>query len=249
MSVKANPKLVAVRIGDVLKYDTTVNEIERMASGTFSFARESFPGEGITSVRAQRIYDWLTTLFKRKIHDTEKLQYLQTFLPGITTPAMRNNVNQILRQSGIPLELRVESEDESDFNARNFHPEVRAHARDLFLKGDYFHAVLEAAEAYNAAVKQKSGLGDLDGQGLMNKAFSSQNPVIWLTPCTTDTEKNIQDGYRFIAAGLMSAIRNPTAHAPALSFPIGRDDALDILSQISYSFRWLDRASTRRSGS
>ena len=132
----------------------------------------------------------------------------------------------------------------SDFDARKFHPEVIAHSRDLFLKGHYFHAVFEAAKAYNAAVKMKSGLTELDGQALMNKVFSSQKPIIRITPCTTETEKNVQDGYRFIAAGLMSAVRNPTAHEPAMSFPIEREDALDILSLISYLFRWLDKTNT-----
>jgi uncharacterized protein (TIGR02391 family) len=245
MNTKANPKLAAIRIGDSLKYDTSVNEIDRIASAAFPFAREEFPSEGITSVRARRIYDWLMTLFKQRLPDAEKLQLLQSFLISLTPPNMRNAINQILQECGIPLKMG-ELVDMSDFDARRFHPEVVAHSRDLFLKGHYFHAVFEAAKAYNAAVKMKSGLTELDGQALMNKVFSSQKPIIWITSCTTETEKNIQDGYRFIAAGLMSAVRNPTAHEPAMSFPIGREDTLDILSLISYLFRWLDKANTGR---
>ncbi|MBC7257086.1 MAG: TIGR02391 family protein, partial [Chloroflexi bacterium] len=105
-----------------------------------------------------------------------------------------------------------------------------------------FHAVFEAAKAFNARVKEKSGIWDLDGQPLMNKVFSAQSPIIKVSPCRTDTEKNIQDGYRSLAAGLMAAIRNPTAHEPALSFPIGREEALEVLSLISYLFRCLEKA-------
>jgi uncharacterized protein (TIGR02391 family) len=244
MNTKPNLKLAAVKIGNFFKYNTSLNEIDRIASAAFPFAREEFPSEGITSVRAQRIYDWLMTLFKQRIPDTDKLQLLQDFLISLTPPNMRKTINQILQECRIPLKID-EPVDMSDFDARKFHPEVVAHSRDLFLKGHYFHAVFEAAKAYNAAVKMKSGLTELDGQALMNKVFSSQKPIIRITRCNTETEKNIQDGYRFIAAGLMSAVRNPTAHEPAMSFPIGREDALDILSLISYLFRWLDKANTR----
>jgi uncharacterized protein (TIGR02391 family) len=243
MNTKANPKLAAIRIGDFLKYDTSMNEIDRIASAVFPFAREEFPSEGITSVRAQRIYEWLMTRFKHKLSDAEKLHLLESFLISLTPPKMRNAINQILQECGIPLKMG-ELVDMSEFDARKFHPEVIAHSRDLFLKGHYFHAVFEAAKAYNAAVRMKCGLTGLDGQALMNKVFSSQKPIIWITSCTTETEKKLQDGYRFIAAGLMAAVRNPTAHEPATSFPIGTEDALDMLSLMSYLFRWLDKAKT-----
>jgi hypothetical protein len=40
----------------------------------------------------------------------------------------------------------------------------------------------------------------------------------------------------------MQAIRNPTAHEPALDWPISREDCLDILSFLSFLFRALDKA-------
>jgi uncharacterized protein (TIGR02391 family) len=249
MIPKANPKLAAINIGDSLKNDTTVNEISRTASGVFPFTREQFPSEAITSTRAALIYEWLMTLFKQECSDDEKRKLLRTFLHGITPVAKRPIVQEILQECGILLELKTVSEDEKEFDNRRFYAEINKHSRDLFLIGQHFHAVFEAAKAFNAAVKQKSGLLKLDGQGLMNKAFSSQTPLIKITRCTTETEKNIQDGYRFIADGLMSAIRNPTAHEPARSFPIGREDALDILSLISYLFRWLDKAVVQKENS
>jgi hypothetical protein len=38
-----NLRLIALRVGDELKYDSTVNEIGRLASSFFRFQRESFP--------------------------------------------------------------------------------------------------------------------------------------------------------------------------------------------------------------
>jgi hypothetical protein len=40
----------------------------------------------------------------------------------------------------------------------------------------------------------------------------------------------------------MSAIRNPTAHEPAVDWPIDLVDCLDILSFISFLFRQLEKA-------
>ncbi|GAB4479979.1 MAG: hypothetical protein Kow0088_21290 [Anaerolineales bacterium] len=246
MNTRPNPKLAAIRIGDALKYDTSVNQIDRIASGTFRFGREDFPSKGITSVRAQHIYDWLMSLFKQQISDTEKIESLEKFLLGITPPSKREDIHKILQECGIPSALGSESEDEKNFDSHGFHAEVVRHARPLFIKGHYFHAVFEATKAFNALVKQESGIMDLDGQPLMNKVFSTQSPIIKVSPCTTDTEKNIQDGYRSLAVGLMAAIRNPTAHEPALSFPIGREECLEVLSLVSYLFRCLEKAATQK---
>ena len=40
----------------------------------------------------------------------------------------------------------------------------------------------------------------------------------------------------------MSAIRNPTAHEPALHWPISEQDAADILSLVSFLLRQYDKA-------
>jgi hypothetical protein len=40
----------------------------------------------------------------------------------------------------------------------------------------------------------------------------------------------------------MAAIRNPTSHEPAVDWPIGREDCLDILGFISFLYRKLDVA-------
>ena len=52
----------------------------------------------------------------------------------------------------------------------------------------------------------------------------------------------MQDGVKFLSAALMNAIRNPTAHEPAVDWPISLPDCLDILSFISFLFRQLDKA-------
>ncbi|MDW8236056.1 MAG: TIGR02391 family protein [Bacteroidia bacterium] len=168
---------------------------------------------------------------------------MSKFIDSITPNHLKDKVYGIFRKHGIKLKQLYESPDSGEFESRRFHPMVVQHAKSLFQKGEYFHAAFEAAKAFNSEVKDKSGLQE-DGVSLMNKAFLRDKPVLHITPCRTETEKNIQDGYRFLAAGLMAAIRNPTAHEPALSMLMGRQEALEILGLILYLFRQLEKAYT-----
>lgn len=132
-------------------------------------------------------------------------------------------------------------EDLSAFMARGFHSEVIKHCKGLFLQRNYFHAVFEACKAFNLAVRTQSQ-SSKDGADLMLQVWGCDKGVLKLTPCRSETDHNIQDGVKFLAAGLMRAVRNPTAHEPAIEWPIGRGDCLDILGLISFLFRQLDKA-------
>jgi len=70
----------------------------------------------------------------------------------------------------------------------------------------------------------------------------SINGALKLNSGKTKSEQNVQEGVKFLSAGLMQAMRNPTAHEPALDWPINKLDCLDMLSFISYLFRQIDLA-------
>jgi uncharacterized protein (TIGR02391 family) len=118
---------------------------------------------------------------------------------------------------------------------------VVRHSQHLFLQGNYFHAVFESAKAYNKLVREKAQ-GDKDGEALMLEVWGCERGVLKVTRCETDTDRNVQDGIKFLSAGLMRAIRNPTAHEPAIDWPISEEDCLNILSFLSFLFRKLDEA-------
>ena len=44
-----NLELIATKIGNYVKYTTTINEINRAAKPIFKFPRQEFPNESITS--------------------------------------------------------------------------------------------------------------------------------------------------------------------------------------------------------
>ena len=148
MSGKPQFKLAAVKVGDLLKYSTTINEINRTAASVFSFNCESFPIEGITSQRARLIFDWLMSLFKQRISDAEKRDLAKTFLMNITPENERSQIIQVLIDTGIIEAAENEGgaaptgdgTSETELLKRTFRPE-------LFLKLPVEPAMSEALVA------------------------------------------------------------------------------------------------------
>ena len=89
---------------------------------------------------------------------------------------------------------------------------VRRASRHLFADGHYAVAVEKALVCVNNTVKDKSGLCDADGEGLMRTAFSAKKPMLIFNNLETTSEKNEQRGYMDLYAGAMAGIRNPRAH-------------------------------------
>jgi uncharacterized protein (TIGR02391 family) len=232
-----NYNYVALQVSDLLKYSTTLNEIDRSAKSIFPFLKEEFPEDSITSDRAKSIHDWILTLAKQEINNEEKNNYLIKFLKHITPADEIKEVDKILHEAGIDLSL---DESTNEFYSRNFYPLIYKHCLNLYKQGNYFHAVFEATKVYNQMVKDKAK-SEKDGFALMMDAWSA-NGVLKVTRCETETDKNVQEGLKFLSAGLIKAIRNPTAHEMAISWTISKEDCLDLLSFISFLLRQVDKA-------
>lgn len=232
-------KIVATKVGDLLKYSTSCNQIDRYAESVFEFKRDNFLCESITSSRAITIYQWILTLAHQQIDEQKKQQQLKTFLKLITPQDQIKQVDMILKEAGFS--SLFDNESIKEFYERNFHRAIHEHCLNLYKQGNYFHAVFEASKVYNLMVKQKAGINNKDGVSLMMEAWGV-NGVLKVTSCITETDRNFQEGLKFLSAGLMQAIRNPTAHEPAIYWPISKEDCLDLLSFISYLLRQIDKS-------
>lgn len=236
----ANYRLIAIQIGDALKNTTSINEINRIAGAIFSFQCESFPNDSITSSRAKLVYDWILSLARQKMGEDERNRLLKSFCDQLSCDSeLHATVHSILQAAGVP--LGEDCKDKNEFLQRGFHIEVIKHCQVLFLQGNYFHAVFEACKVYNKLVGEKA-LSLKDGEPLMMEVWGWQNGVLKITACQTETDRNVQDGIKFLSAGLMRAMRNPAAHEPALHWPITKEDCLDMLSFVSFLLRQLDKA-------
>lgn len=234
-----NIRHIATQFGDRLKYDTSVNEIDRIGQSILRINKDSFPNNSITSVRAQTIYNWIMSLGNSPMSDDERTKRLVQFCLELTPDTQKGEVAEFLEKNGCPYNI-VYKDSLNDFYKRNFHEEIIKHSKKLFLQGNYFHAVFESAKAFNNAVKKKS-FSDKDGEKLMMEVFSLMG-VLKINSGQTETERNVQDGIKFLSSGLMRAVRNPTAHEPALDWSINKQDCLDLLSMISFLYKQLDRA-------
>jgi uncharacterized protein (TIGR02391 family) len=235
-----NAPALAVELGDYLKYDTTINEIDRCAATTLGCARESFPNPAITSQRAQGIYDWVLSSAKHSSKPEVFSKKIVDFVRRIAPSERIEAVFEICRRNGISSSL-LGDPDAKLFYERAFHSNVQKHSKSLFLQKNYFHAVFEACKAFNNAVREKSKM-QKDGESLMLAAWDPANGSLKVTACVTETDRNIQDGLKFLSAGVMKAMRNPTAHEPALEWPISKQDCLDFLGFISFLWSQLDKA-------
>lgn len=63
-------------------------------------------------------------------------------------------------------------------------------------------------------IRARTGL-DLDGENLVNNAFSLQQPRLIFSELETDSGRNDQKGFMEILKGSYKGIRNPKAHSLA----------------------------------
>ena len=237
-----NIELVAIQIGDVLKDHISVNKINRVATAVFPFQCEEFPNDSITAERARLTYNWIMSLGNHSCSLGKRQQLLITFVKSLSRDEddLQHTLLTILNDCGV--DTAIDNEDVLErFDKNQFHPEIIAHCKGLYGQGNYFHAVFEAVKVYNNLVKSKTQSAE-DGTQLMHRVWDARNGVLKVNACASETDRNVQDGIRFLSAGLMSAIRNPTAHEPALQWPVDEQDAIDILSLVSFLLRQCDKA-------
>lgn len=125
------------------------------------------------------------------------------------------------------------------FEARNIYEPLPNTVRDLFDNGHYAQATFECLKFLDREVARLSSLSET-GKSLMMKAFSETTPVLKLNPLANDTQRSEQEGYKFIFAGIMMAVRNPRGHEYTIKDTL--DNCLDHLSFASVLFRRLESA-------
>jgi uncharacterized protein (TIGR02391 family) len=124
--------------------------------------------------------------------------------------------------------------------SRNIHSEVFKYCNAELVVENYFHSVFEATKSIAERIREKTGL-IIDGVILIDCAFSTTNPLLKINNLTTDTERSEHLGLANIIKGLFGIIRNPTAHEPKIKFIIDEEEAIDLLTAVSYVHKRLDK--------
>lgn len=124
------------------------------------------------------------------------------------------------------------------FDERNIHSRIQAISKKLFDDGHYASATFEAYKLVDKAVADLAKINE-SGVKLMMKAFNEQTPLIKLTNMTSTSEKDEQEGYKFIFSGSIMAIRNPRGHE--YDVKDSPTECLDHLSLASMLLRRIER--------
>lgn len=178
--------------------------------------------------------------------------------------SQRTRLNTVLAFSGlvlhedgkIRLSEKVETLSEAqmrinrlkaELSKRKIHPDVLKFCQEELANNNLFHAVLEATKSVAEKIRQKTGLAG-DGADIVDKAFGMKAPLLRINKLQTDTEKSEQKGFTNLLKGMFGVFRNVPAHKPKISWQIDEQDALDLLSLISYLHRRLDKAISVRRG-
>ncbi len=171
----------------------------------------------------------------------------------------RGELNMILSFSELSImddgkvtRAKVEESDMKDAYARSdalrtalevrgAHPEILIHCRAELLEENYSHVVFEAIRSVEERVRKLSNL-TADGTGLVNTAFSVKAPILAINTLKTEAEVSEQMGFGNILAGLLGVVSDPAAEDSDIMWPMKEQDALDILSLLSFVHRKLDGA-------
>ncbi|MFA6285217.1 MAG: TIGR02391 family protein [Parcubacteria group bacterium] len=134
-------------------------------------------------------------------------------------------------------EILLEKKNTKLFNERKLHSSVVFASKRLFANKHFSQSILEACKLLNKRVQELSG-STRDGKALMLDVFSVNNPKLKFNKLAGQSEKDEQEGFMHLFAGLMHGIRNPKGHEIInLKDPYR---ALEYLGFISLLFRKLD---------
>lgn len=131
------------------------------------------------------------------------------------------------------------------FDRMQFHPRVIRVSESLFKTGNYAQAIFEAFKAVDNFVKEKTAL-TLDGQALMSKVFDENEPIIKLNDLLTRSDRDEQEGFKFMFKGATIGIRNPKAHGNVIQTDPYR--TLEYLSFASLLMRRIEEGKVVRLG-
>jgi len=129
---------------------------------------------------------------------------------------------------------RLPADGDHPFDVRNIISDLPSEVRRLFDNGHYAQATFEAFKYLERVVQSHARLKK-SGWNLMMEAFNEESPLIPLNSLADLSERDEQQGYKFLFAGGMMGIRNPRAHDPTINDD--PDTCLDHLSFVSMLLR------------
>ena len=112
---------------------------------------------------------------------------------------------------------------------------------EVIAADNYFHAVLEASKRIADKLRTTTGLTD-DGGTLVDAAMCGLSPLLAINALASESQRSEQSGFADLVKSTFGMFRNPSAHQVRILWPMGKEDAEDLLSLASVIHRRLDAA-------
>lgn len=222
--------------------------------------------DGATATKWRRIYNSFVNDQNKNQNNIRILKYIELVLSPSRYlnqvakyyKILEDEINPVLAFAGLELgrngkichRTKVETISEAQKRAktlkaelerRNVHYAIFQYCKAELLNNNYFHAVFEAVKGLMERIREISCVS-FDGINLIEYVFSNNSPIVIINNWQTNSERDEHKGFGNLLKGLCSMLRNPEAHEPKVTWPISEQDALEILSIISYCHRRLDNA-------
>lgn len=193
----------------------------------------------------ERIIDFIDNEFPKNKKYQKMITKLKTLIKEKSysypvTTNFKENVMSIL----VDLITTYDLDRTTDYYI-NLHPKVQEHSLNLFENGHYAEAIFESVKALNNYVKDKAQIIDKDLSNAMAKAFDENKPIIRLNDLVTRSDKDEQEGFKFLYMGAMKGIRNPKAHDTIKQED--KNKTLEYLAFISLLFRRAEEGKVEKS--
>lgn len=144
------------------------------------------------------------------------------------------------------------------FHWRNLHPRIREVAAEYYIKGDYYHAFLEATKSYKNAVKDKSLVSVSNDYDIMVQSFG-KDKILRVTSkfkqrpngksFSDVTLNDIEDAQKLLSTGVVCGGRNVLSHEEISDLKTSglftEKNCLDMLSILSHLYERLDDAQVK----
>ena len=249
----------------------TKSELERhLRESKIVLVNEGSYNNGIYCKIGLNKRDWLYNCFANEINNTHSFNKIIKFIEIVMNPINYTKVekrekyqfileelNKILLLLGCQIDssgklieiAKANNLDEVDRRVnslkkrlydRNIHSEVTKYCIQDYLREDYFDTVFEATKGLAERVREISGLNS-DGNELFQNAFATKDPYIILNMLATESERNEYNGLKELLIALFHLVRNPMAHTPKINWKQNENEALDILTIVSFAHKYLDK--------
>jgi len=126
-----NFELIAIILGDELKYKSSIKEIQRIAKATLKIEPFKHFNESITSERAQLVYDWIMSLTNSGLPLKEKINRCVYFMEQFELS--EEIKNKILKELGIKEETKSK-ENSSNIKIRKYKTFKKINIEPLLLE-------------------------------------------------------------------------------------------------------------------